>query len=104
MDRSASAVMVWVEVTRLFAGVGSVTPAGAAMVAVLLMVPLAAPAMVALTVKVGRASCRGRVEVSVVAVSLKKKMEPAEAARGQATKGRLAGAGAVSVGEVTDVR
>src|SRR5438105_2361971 len=50
MARSATALMVSVSVALLLAGVGSVTPAGAAMVAVLLMVPLAAPATVALTV------------------------------------------------------
>jgi hypothetical protein len=50
IERSADAEMVSVSVAELLTGVGSVTPAGAATVAVLLKVPVAEEEIVALTV------------------------------------------------------
>src|SRR3954465_1914252 len=52
MARSALAPSVSLSVSELLPGVGSVTPAGAVTVAVLLSVPVAAAEMVALTVYV----------------------------------------------------
>src|SRR6187402_2039895 len=65
MARSASAVSVSLSVAELFPGVGSVTPAGAATVAVLLSVPVAAGDKVALTVYVTLAPA-GRLTVSLI--------------------------------------
>src|SRR5439155_1715119 len=48
----AARLTVSVSVALLFSGVGSVTPAGAATLAVLAIVPVASPAMLAFTVKV----------------------------------------------------
>src|SRR5438105_8735568 len=52
IERSATRLTVSLSVALLLPGIGSVTPAGAAMVAVLAIVPLALPATLALTVKV----------------------------------------------------
>src|SRR5215831_10890054 len=52
IDRSATSVMVSVSVALLLPGVGSLTPAGAAMLAVLAIEPVALADTVAFTVKV----------------------------------------------------
>src|ERR1700687_2522359 len=101
MARSATAVMVSVSVALLLAGVGSVTPAGAAMVAVLLMVPLAPPATVALTVKVAVPPLSRLTEAAMLPLPLAGQLEPAEAAQVQAPKVRFAGAVSVTVAAVT---
>src|SRR5437660_241022 len=101
MARSATELMVSVSVGLLLCGVGSVTPAGAAMVAVLLMVPLAAPATVALTVKVTLPPRSEERRVAMVPLPLAGQLEPAEAAQVQAPKVRLAGAVSVTVAAVT---
>src|SRR5258708_7022607 len=101
MARSATAVMVSVSVALLLAGVGSVTPAGAAMVAVLLMVPLAPPATVALTVKVAVPPLSRLTAAAMLPLPLAGQLEPAEAAQVQAPKVRFAGAVSVTVAAVT---
>src|SRR5690349_22013767 len=65
MDRSAWAASVSVSVAELLPGVGSVTPAGAATVAVLLSVPLAAAEIVQLAVYVVLPPA-GRFTVSLI--------------------------------------
>src|SRR5260370_445817 len=101
MARSATAVMVSVSVALLLAGVGSVTPAGAAMVAVLLMVPRAPPGTVALTVKVAVPPLSRLTEAAMLPLPLAGQLEPAEAAQVQAPKVRFAGAVSVTVAAVT---
>src|SRR5438552_360628 len=89
--------MMSVSVALLLAGVGSVTPAGAAMVAVLLMVPLAAPAMVALTVKVALPPLSRLTDAAMLPLPLAGQLDPADAAQVQASKVLLDGAVSVSV-------
>src|SRR5712671_208326 len=87
MARSATAVMVSVSVALLLAGVGSVTPAGAA--------------TVALTVKVAVPPLSRLTAAAMLPLPLAGQLEPAEAAQVQAPKVRLAGALSVTVAAVT---
>src|SRR3954451_2842113 len=65
MERSALAPRVSLSVAELLPGVGSVTPAGAATVAVLVSVPVAAAEMVQLAVEVALPPL-GRLAVSLM--------------------------------------
>src|SRR5512132_372396 len=101
MARSAIRVTVSVSVALLLAGVGSVTPTGAAMVAVLAIEPLALPATVALTVKVAVPPLSRLTEAEMLPLPLAGQLDPADAAQVQAPKVRLAGAVSVTVAAVT---
>src|SRR5438105_472679 len=102
--RSATRLTVSVSVALLLPGVGSVTPTGAAMVAVLAIAPLALPATVALTVKVAVPPLRRLTEAERLPLPLAGQLDPAEAAQVQAPTVRLAGAVSVTVAALTALR
>src|SRR6266542_1348217 len=94
---SATPVIVSVSVALLLAGFGSVTPAGAAMVAVLAMEPVALPAIVALTVNVAVPPLARFTLAEMLPLPLAGQLEPTLATQLQLPNVRPAGAVSVTV-------
>src|SRR4029077_9040936 len=99
--RSATRLTVSVSVALLLPGVGSVTPAGAATVAVLAIEPVALPAPLALTVNVAVPPLSRLTNTEMLPLPLAGQLEPADAAQVQVPKVRPDGAVSVTVAPVT---
>src|SRR5439155_7864106 len=98
--RSAIELSVSVSVALLLAGFGSVTPTGAAMVAVLAMEPVALPATVALTVNVAVPPLSKFTLAEMLPLPLAGQLEPTLATQLQLPNVRPAGAVSVTVAPV----
>src|SRR5438093_242424 len=92
IERSATRLTVSVSVALLFPGVGSVTPTGAAIVAVLASEPLALPATVALTVNVAVPALSRFTLAAMLPLPLPRHAVPTFAAQVQAPIVKPAGA------------
>src|SRR5262245_48355983 len=101
MPRSAAGVRVSVSVALLLAGLGSVTPPGAAMAAVLLMLPAAAREAVVFTVKVAVPVASRLTMALMFPVPLAGQVDPAEAVQVQVTLVRSAGKVSVTAAPIT---
>src|SRR5215831_12579375 len=101
MARSATRLMVSVSVALLLPGVGSVTPAGVAILAVLAIEPVALPATVALTVKVAVPPLSRLTLAEMLPLPLAGQLDPALAAQVQLPMVSPAGAVSVTVAPVT---
>src|SRR5438093_4241272 len=91
IERSATRLTVSVSVALLFPGVGSVTPTGAAIVAVLAIEPVALPATVALTVKVAVPALSRFTLAAMLPLPLAGQLDPTLAVQVQAPIVKLAG-------------
>jgi hypothetical protein len=76
IDRSAVGLNVSVSVAELLAGVGSVTPAGAAIAAVLMRLPVAVAEMVAVRVNVAEAPTGRSTVVAMLPLPLLATQDP----------------------------
>src|SRR5438445_715933 len=101
MARSATRLTVSVSVALLLPGVGSVTPIGAAMVAVLALGPLALSPTRRSSVLVAVPPLTRLTEAERLPLPLAGQLDPAEAAQVQAPTVRLAGAVSVTVAALT---
>src|SRR5438132_9675011 len=101
IERSATRLIVSVSVALLLLGVGSVTPTGAAIVAVLAIEPAALPATVALTVNVAVPALSRFTLAAMLPVPLAGQLDPALAAQVQAPIVKPAGAVSVTVAPMT---
>ncbi len=101
IDRSAVGVSVSVSVAELFAGVGSVTPAGGATVAVLTSVPVAAAEIDPLTVNVTEAPTGRFTEALMLPLPLAGHVPPAAPVHVQVTPLNAAGIVSATVAAVT---
>jgi hypothetical protein len=90
-ERSACGFSVSLSVALLLPATGSVVPPGAVTVAVLLRVPVAPEAIVALTVKVAVPPTSSVTLLLMLPLPLAGQLDPAEALQVQATPVRLAG-------------
>ena len=99
--RSATEATVSVSVAVLLARLGSVTPAGGAMVAVLTMEPVALPATVASTVNVAVPPLSKFTLAEMLPLPLAGQLEPTLATQLQALNVRAAGAVSATVAPTT---
>src|SRR5439155_17788805 len=100
IERSATRLTVSLSVALLLPGVRSVTPTGAAMVAVLAMEPVALPATVALTVNVAVPPLSKFTLAEMLPLPLAGQLEPTLATQLQLPNVRPAGAVSVTVAPV----
>ena len=101
IDRSAEGFKESVSVAVLFAGVGSVTPAGAAIVAVLTRLPVAEATTVPVTVNVAVAPTGRSTEALMLPLPLAGQAPPPAAEHVHVTPDSAAGIVSVTVAAVT---